>query len=61
MLDFFINVLQKRCDKSDRFIRSVFYLNRLVTDYKEIDLSEITKEYTVPINFKLEFLSFLRD
>jgi len=61
MLDLYIHVIKNKCDKCDRVIRSLFYVNRLVKDNNTIDLSEITKEFKVSIQFKSDFRQFLRN
>jgi hypothetical protein len=60
MLTLYTNVVNNRCEISDRTIRSIFYINRLVADYSEIDLTNVVKVHNVPEKFLLDFRYYIR-
>jgi hypothetical protein len=45
----------------DRLIRSLFYINRLVNDFSDIDVIDIEREFTVDPKLVNEFRQYIRD
>lgn len=45
----------------DRLIRSLFYINRLVNDFSDIDITDIKKEFKVDPVLIQEFRQYIRD
>jgi hypothetical protein len=60
MLGLFTNVIDNHCAKSDRVIRSLFYLNRLSCDNNKLDLTEIIKEFSLDPKLKSDFHTFIK-
>lgn len=55
----YYKVRDQKCEVSDRVIRSILYLNRLCSGNSSPDLSEITKAFSVPIEFKERYESYV--
>jgi hypothetical protein len=60
MLDLFLNVVKRKCQTSDRTIRSIFYINRLCSDNNKPDFSTITQEHKVADKTLIRFRNFIR-
>jgi hypothetical protein len=60
LLDIYLNIVNDKCVKSERFLRSLLYVNRLAKGNNKIDLTEITKNFEVRSNVKQDFRNFIR-